>query len=172
VKKSVVVVLIAIVCTLVLAAPALAYTPFNSYEKKVIALVNKQRAKYGLAKLRVNGKLVNAARSHSADMGARKYFSHNSPTGETWTARLRRHGYTRRGYRYWKAGENLYYGSGLYSSPSVAVRAWMRSKAHRAVILTKVFRDIGIGAVKTQGYRSLSGPVWFFTLDLGRRIRQ
>jgi uncharacterized protein YkwD len=82
-----------------------------------------------------------------------------------------RHGYTRKGCRYWKAGENLYYGSGLYSSPCVVVDAWMRSETHRAVILTKAFRDVGVGAVKTEdGYAGIDGVVWFFTLDLGRRI--
>ena len=49
----------------------------------------------------------------------------------------------------------------------------MKSKAHRAVILTKAFRDLGVGAVKTDdGYGNVDGPVWFFTLDLGRRITQ
>ena len=47
----------------------------------------------------------------------------------------------------------------------------MKSPAHRAVILTRAFRDIGVGAVKTtDGYGSIDGTVWFFTLDLGRRI--
>ena len=171
--KGMIIVLIAMVCTLLLAAPALAATPLCSYEKQVAALVNKQRAKFGLPQLRVHNRLVEAARIHSADMGQRQYFQHDSPSGETWSSRIVRCGYTRRGYRYWKAGENIYYGSGLYSSPVAVVKAWMASKAHRAVILTKVFRNIGIGAVKTDtGYGSCEGTVWFFTLDLGRRIAQ
>ena len=172
-KRPIVVILIAVVCSLALAAPALASTSLNSYEKQVLALVNKQRAKHHLAKLWVNTKLVNSARAHSAEMGEKKYFSHDSPTGEKWSARIVRYGYTKTGFSYWKAGENIYYGSGLYSSPTVAVKAWMASKAHRAVILTKVYRNIGIGAVKTDtGYGSCEGTVWFFTLDLGRRIAQ
>ncbi len=172
-KRPIVIILIAVVCTLSLAAPALASTSLNSYEKQVLALVNKQRAKHNLAKLWVNTKLVNAARAHSAEMGEKKYFSHDSPTGETWSTRIVRYGYTKSGYRYWKAGENIYYGSGLYSSPTAVVKAWMASKPHRAVILTKVFRNIGIGAVNTDtGYAKCDGTVWFFTLDLGRRIAQ
>jgi uncharacterized protein YkwD len=160
-----------IIGTLLLATPALAAVSLNTYEKQVVAEINKQRAQRGLAKLRVNCKLVTAARAHSADMGRRKYFDHDSPDGETWSTRIVRHGYTRKGCRYWKAGENLYYGAGLYSSPYVAVKQWMRSKAHRTVILTKVFRDIGVGAVKTDdGYAGIDGVVWFFTLDVGRRI--
>ena len=46
-------------------------------------------------------------------------------------------------------------------------------EAHRAVILTRVFRHIGLGAVKTDtGYGSIDGAVWFFTLDAGRRVVQ
>jgi uncharacterized protein YkwD len=83
-----------------------------------------------------------------------------------------RYGYTRRGYDYWKAGENIYYGAMLYSSPVACVGAWMRSRSHRKVLLTKVFRDLGVGAVKTEtGYGDMDGTVWFFTMDVGRRIR-
>jgi len=169
--RVVVIFLIAIIGTLLLATPALAAVTLNKYEKQLVAEINKERAKRGLAKLRVNAKLVTSARAHSADMGEHKYFGHNSPCGESWSSRIVRHGYTRKGCRYWKAGENLYYGAGLYSSPYAVVDQWMRSKGHRAVILTKVFRDVGVGAVKTEdGYAGIDGVVWFFTLDLGRRI--
>jgi uncharacterized protein YkwD len=170
-SRIVVVLLVAVFASLVLAAPSSAAVTLNQYEKQLVAAVNKQRAKRGLAKLRVNAKLVTAARAHSADMGERKYFDHDSPEGESWSSRIVRYGYTRRGCSYWKAGENIYYGAGLYSSPYIVVDRWMRSRRHRAVILTKVFRDIGIGAVKTEdGYGSMDGVVWFFTLDVGRRI--
>jgi uncharacterized protein YkwD len=169
--RIVVIVITVIIGTLLLATPALAAVSLNKYEKQLVAEINKQRAKHGLVKLRVNTKLVTAARAHSTDMGQHKYFDHNSPDGEKWSSRIVRHGYKRTGCRYWKAGENLAYGSGLYSSPYVVVDQWMSSKAHRAVILTKAFRDIGVGAVKTEdGYGALDGVVWFFTLDVGRRI--
>ncbi len=169
---GIVIVLLVLACSLFLAAPVLAATSLNSYEKQVVALVNKQRAKRGLVALRVNGKLVDAARAHSAEMGEQQYFSHDSARGGAWSSRIVRYGYTREGYSYWKAGENIYYGAGLYSSPYLVVKAWMGSPVHRAVILTKVFRDVGMGAVKCdQGYDSVDSTVWFFTLDLGRRIQ-
>jgi uncharacterized protein YkwD len=169
--RVVVIFLAVLVGTLLLATPALAAVSLNPYEEQLVAEINKERAARGLVKLRVNAKLVTAARAHSTDMGRHKFFDHDSPDGEGWSARIVRHGYTRKGCRYWKAGENLYYGAGLSSSPCVVVDAWMRSETHRAVILTKAFRDVGVGAVKTEdGYAGIDGVVWFFTLDLGRRI--
>jgi uncharacterized protein YkwD len=172
-RAAIFVLLVAVLGTLCLAGPAVASTTLNKYEKQLLAQVNKQRTKRGLSQLRLNRKLVASAREHSADMGARKYFEHNTPApnSECWSARIIRCGYTNKGYRYWKAGENIYYGSGLYSSPVAVVAAWMKSKVHRTVMLTRAFRDIGVGAVKTNdGYGKIDGTVWFFTLDLGRRV--
>jgi uncharacterized protein YkwD len=174
-RAAITIMLITTFCTLSLAASAIASTSLNTYEKQLLAQVNEQRAKYGLAQLRLNSKLTAAAREHSTDMGARKYLEHDAPApnAEAWQARIIRCGYGNQGYRYWKAGENIYYGAGIWSSPVAVVDGWMKSKAHRAVILTKVFRDVGVGAVKVNdGYGSIDGTVWFFTLDLGRRIAQ
>ena len=169
-RIGIVIVLIAIVALLLWTAPVLAASQLNPYEQQLLSLVNKQRDRNGLAALRLNTKLVDSARAHSADMGEQKYFSHDSPNGETWSSRIVRYGYTPEGYSVWKAGENIYYGGGLYSSPVAVMQAWMKSAAHRQVILTKTFRDIGVGAVMTNdGYGKCQGTVWFFTLDLGRR---
>ncbi|HOU28346.1 MAG TPA: CAP domain-containing protein [Thermoleophilia bacterium] len=170
-QRVAIVILLVAVCALFLAGPAVAAVSLNKYEAQLVAQINKVRAKRGLPRLRVNAKLVNAARSHSADMSLHKHFGHDSSNGEPWSARLVRHGYTRKGCRVWKAGENIQYATGLCSSPCLVVKAWMNSKGHRRVILTKAFRDIGVGAKKTEtGFRGIDGVVWFFTLDLGRRV--
>ena len=170
--RGILIVLIVVACSLLLAAPALAATQLNKYERQVVTLINKERTKRGLAQLRVNAKLTRSARGHSAEMGELKYFAHSSATGENWSSRVVRYGYTRQGFGYWKAGENIYYGASLYSSPVACVDAWMRSRSHRKVILTKVFRDLGVGAVRTEtGYGAMDGTVWFFTMDVGRRMR-
>jgi uncharacterized protein YkwD len=167
-----IVILLVSLATLVFAsvpAAAPASVSLNSYEQQLVKCINKERTSRHLAKLRVNAKLVDSARAHSADMGEKQYFDHNSPDGETWSQRIVRHGYTRDGYSTWKAGENIGWGAGLFSSPVAIVDQWMNSSMHRAVILAKDFRDLGVGAVSCDGYGSVDGSVWFFTLDLGRR---
>lgn len=155
--------------TLPSAAPAASVT-LNDYEKQVLALVNKERTERHLAKLTVSAKLTNAAREHSTEMGLMQYFAHNSASGETWSKRIIRFGYTPKGCRYWKAGETLFWGAGLCSSPVNVVDSWMASPSHRKTILTKVFRQAGVGAVRSSGYGECTEDVWFFTFDLGRRI--
>lgn len=154
-----------------LPSSASATVTLNSYEKQVLSLVNQERAKRGLAKVTVNEYLWRASRAHSREMGDKQYFSHNSYNGESFSKRIVRFGYTYKGYTYWKVGENIAWGSGLYSSPVAVVDKWMASSTHRAVILTKVFRQIGIGAVKSNKSYKGQNNVWFFTLDLGRRSK-
>jgi uncharacterized protein YkwD len=172
--KGILFVLAVAVCSLFLAAPALATTQLNNYEKQLVSLINKERTKHGLCELRLNARLVDASRAHSSEMGELKYFSHDSenPQGECWSSRLVRYGYDRDGYDYWKAGEDIYWGAQLYSSPVACVDAWMHSPAHRAVILTRNFRDLGVGAYKTDsGFQGVDGVVWVFTMDVGRRMQ-
>ena len=154
-----------------LAAPALAGTQLNPYEQQLVKYVNQERVAKNLPKLKVHAALVSSARTHAADMGAQKYFQHDSLDGSTFADRILAAGYEREGYDSWKAGENIAWGSGLYSAPSLIVEQWMDSAVHRAVILSKSFKEIGVGAVKTQGYGSVEGPVWFFVLDLAARAK-
>ena len=172
-RCGIVIVLVALASLLFASMPAAApaSVSLNSYEQQLVKLINKERTSRHLAKLRVNNKLVDSARTHSAEMGELQYLGHDSPTGESWSQRIVRSGYSRQGYRQWKAGENIAWGAGLFSSPVAIVDQWMGSPSHRAVILTKDFRDIGAGAVSCNGYGNVDGMVWFFTLDLGRRIK-
>jgi uncharacterized protein YkwD len=171
-KKFAMILTAAILATLViLPATASASITLTPKEKRVVALVNKIRADKGLAKLTVKPSLVRAARNHSAEMGAQQYFGHDSYNGESFARRLIRNGYKRAGFDFWKVGEDIAYGAGLYSTPEVIVDNWMHSYAHRKVILTAKFRNIGIGVKESaDGFGECTDPVFFFTLDLGRRI--
>ncbi|UGS37624.1 hypothetical protein DSM104329_04044 [Capillimicrobium parvum] len=109
-----------------------------------LCLLNQQRAQHGLRPLRANRRLRISATRHSKDMVARHYFDHVSQDGSTFDQRIRRSGYIpRRGG--WQIGENIAWGAGELASPSHTVEAWMGSPGHRRNILTRGFRDIGIG---------------------------
>ena len=114
--------------------------------KATLCLINVQRRARGLAPLSANATLARAARRHAADMVLRGYFSHVSPSGVTFTARLQRNGYLRSGCS-WSAGETLAWGIGAAAAPAGTVSAWMHSPPHRAVLLGRSFREAGIGAV-------------------------
>jgi uncharacterized protein YkwD len=109
-----------------------------------LCLLNRTRAAHGLAPLRLNARLSHAARRHSRDMVRHRYFAHDSRNGRSPFARMRATHYVPRGASWW-LGENIGWGSGSLAQPIALVRAWMHSPEHRANILSRHFRDIGIG---------------------------
>lgn len=161
--------LLALVALFMLAPVASASITLRTPERQLLALVNHARTSRGLHRLTVVTSLERAARAHSSQMVAKTYFSHDSYSGESFSSRLIRFGYGHDGYTSWKVGENIAYGSGDLGAPKAIFRAWMKSSAHRAIILTKAFRNVGVGrAVGT--YDGMSGVV-FFTLDCGVRTK-
>lgn len=112
--------------------------PAPELETQMLALVNQERAKAGLAPLAWDPALVEVARRHSADMFARGYFAHTTPEGESPFDR-----FTRSGITYRTAGENL----ALAPTLSLAHTGLMNSPGHRANILSPEFGRVGIGII-------------------------
>jgi len=114
------------------------------FERRVVELVNAERAEAGLAALKINEKLSSVAREKSSDMQRNGYFSHTSPTYGSPFDMLRKFGIS-----YNTAGENIAMG---YSSPEAVVNGWMNSAGHRANILSSAFTEIGVGHVANGNY--------------------
>jgi uncharacterized protein YkwD len=129
----------------------------NYKEERTLRLHNRERKSRGLRALCVHPKLTKAARAHSASMIKKDYFGHGS-VGR----RLQRYGYNWRVY-----GENIAGGTGRYARPSNTFRRWMNSSGHRANILDRRFREIGIGTA-TGNYKGHKGYT-MYTVDFGRR---
>jgi uncharacterized YkwD family protein len=112
-------------------------------EQKMVELVNQERAKYGLAPLKVNMELVRVARLKAQDMVENNYFSHTSPTYGSPFEMMKQFGIS-----YRTAGENL------AGAPSVEVahQSLMNSSGHRANILNPSFTQVGIGVVEGSAY--------------------
>jgi uncharacterized protein YkwD len=75
-------------------------------------------------------------------------------------------------YRDWSVAEKIAEGSpGLTVAESLVV--WLRSPPHRANLVSRMYRDAGVGAVfATSAPGTFGGvPTLVVTLDLGRRRR-
>jgi uncharacterized protein YkwD len=128
----------------------------SAEEKKMLDLHNKIRAERGLPKFCVHPNLQRAARAHSKAMIAQDRFAHGN-VGQ----RLRTFG-----YRWSTYGENILYDPGSRDSVESLFKLWMNSSGHRANILEKDFREIGIGASSDE-YKGGRATMW--TADFGDR---
>ena len=137
-RKQVVAILATTTAAIAVAPGAGGGSP--SAEASLLVEINRVRAAHGLAPLRPDATLRRAARSHSADMLRRGYFSHDRITRRLASF----------GVRSPLVGENLAWGTRGGASPGRVVRLWLRSATHRANLLRPGFRRVGIG--------SLAGP--------------
>ncbi|MHA9740303.1 CAP domain-containing protein [Robinsoniella peoriensis] len=106
-----------------------------SAAKKVADLVNQERAKAGLAPLEIKVNLQAAAQERAKEI--EKSFSHTRPNGSSFSTVLAENGVDYRG-----SGENIAWGQ---RSPEEVMNGWMNSEGHRANILNKNFKYIGVG---------------------------
>lgn len=131
--------------------------------RAVVCLVNAERAEHGLPKLRTSRKLERAAARHTADMRRRAYLAHSAPDGPDLAGRLRK-------ARYWPAtgGENIAAGTGPLSTARATIEAWMESEGHRANVLDRRFKEIGV-ALEPLLPSPPTTPGAVFTANFGRR---
>ncbi len=108
----------------------------------VRCLVNNARATNGLPRLRSSSTLARAASRHARDMVRRDYFEHTSPGGSTPATRARSAGYRGR-----SIGETLAFAVPA-ATPARTVRGWLRSAAHRRILLSPAMRDMGVGIAR------------------------
>ncbi|MET8561492.1 CAP domain-containing protein [Streptomyces flaveolus] len=120
-------------------------------EAQVLKLVNDERAKVGCSPLAANSSLTKLAEAFSDDMAARGYFDHTDPDGRTPWDRAGTAGITDLG------GENIARGQ---ADAAAVMAAWMGSPGHRANILNRDFKTLGVGVHFGPG-----GPWW--TQDFG-----
>jgi uncharacterized protein YkwD len=132
---------------------ALALSPFTPAEGKkdefkltaeeeaVIELTNAERkkAEKDLKPLKMNPKLMAAARKHAANMAAQDKLEHTLDE-KTPADRVRAEGYK---YKAW--GENIAWNA---KTPKAALATWMDSEGHRENILNPDYAEIGAAVAK------------------------
>jgi uncharacterized protein YkwD len=131
IRRKILVVFLAVFGVLLPAAGAQA-RGLSAPESALLSKMNAVRAGYGLPRLRVDYHLVRAARGHSADMMNRQYFAHGAVAGRALSA----------GARGPVFGEDLAWATGL--TPDWVVSTWLTSPSHRAVLLRRGFRRVGL----------------------------
>ncbi len=101
-------------------------------ERTVIRAINRARSSYGLHRLLANRRLAHAADAHTRNMLRSNFFSHGA-----FSRRVHRYVHFRR------IGETIAMTSRC--SARTAVRMWLNSPGHRAVLLSRRFRRVGVG---------------------------
>jgi uncharacterized protein YkwD len=116
-----------LVCTaaLALAAPAEPAAP-TAMEQRLIAKINQTRAAHGLRTLRLGPALQRGSHAWSRHLMRADAFHHAS------TLRA-------------GTGEIIAWGTCAWFTPLRAVRLWLNSSSHRALLLRPGFRYVGAG---------------------------
>jgi len=121
------------------AIPALAQ---QSAEQQVVDLANEDRAQQGLAPLKWDPSLAQAAVEHAQLMAQQPALSHQYPGEPDLVART-----AAAGAHFRSIAENV----ALAPSPQTLEQEWMHSAPHRANILNPVMNTIGVGLVRRGG---------------------
>jgi uncharacterized protein YkwD len=101
-------------------------------ERAVVRAINRARSAHGLRRLHAGLRLARAADVHSRSMLRSDFFSHGA-----FSQRVRRYVSFRR------IGETIAMRSRC--SARGFVRMWLNSAPHRAVLLSRGFRRVGVG---------------------------
>lgn len=134
-----------------------------------LCLLNQERSKRGLKALARNPQLEKAAQNYTRAMVREGFFDHVGPGGSTLLSRVRRGTRYLKGARRYALGENIAWGSSTYATPQETVQSWMESAGHRANILNRKFKHIGVGVVAGAPEDAQGMPASTFTTDFGYR---
>jgi uncharacterized protein YkwD len=132
-------------------------------------LIDRERGAAHLPALRPNRSLQRVAAGQSTEMVLGDYFGDDSRSGQTPLQRIAATRYLRHTASVATA-QNIGWGVGHDATPAEMVAAWMGSSAHRQIILTGAFRNIGVGitpaapAALAEGRRAAT-----YTVEFGAR---
>jgi uncharacterized protein YkwD len=110
----------------------------------LLCVIVAERGARGLAAVHESAQLTLAAQRHADDMVARAFFAHVTPGGTTLAERVRATGYISN-RRTWALGEAIAWAQDPLDTATQVVNAWLNSPPHRAILLDRSFRDVGIG---------------------------
>jgi uncharacterized protein YkwD len=127
----------------------------GSFATSILSRINAARRAHGLKPLRVASALVRAASAHALSMARHGFFSHDSLDGTPPMARIRRY------LPAASVGETLLWRS-PGCTPAQAVSMWLNSPEHRAILLSRAYRRLGLAGVHARNAPGVYG---------GRQVR-
>ena len=139
------------VAALIAGALAGPSTAEASPEQRMLDAIDRTRQAHGLAALRDSGTLSRSAESYASYMLRSGFFGHRARISVpgNWS----------------HVGENLAMTLGGGPSVGTVLRGWLRSPAHRRVLLGPVYRAAGVGCVQGR-FRGRRATAW--TLHVGK----
>jgi uncharacterized protein YkwD len=120
-------------------------TGLNQGEQRMVDLINQARRNNGLAAVRVDSRLTDAARKHGRDMATNHFVSHTG-SDRSWVGPR----VNTAEYQWAYVGENL---AVSYVTADAAHNFWMGSPDHRNNILSGNYTEIGVGYIEQAGSR-------------------
>lgn len=159
--------------------PSSSYCDYTSVltgeEDQIRNLINQARIAHGLPKLKIDVRLVYAARDHGRDMTCHGTYSHTSTDGRKAYERISvalGHG-PNWFYNHCCAAE-IFYGGGSYLTPQIAFKWWMTHDSqdpnytdniHKRTILSQYSTVLGVGVI----YYQHDGVIRkFYTVDFAK----
>jgi Cysteine-rich secretory protein family len=124
-------------------------------ERRALVLTNRIRNDRGLIALRLDTRLTELARQRAQYMARTGNFSHTQSGGTTVFDMI-----TASSIRWYAAGEIIAWNTAgpLDYSAEFAVRGWMGSPSHRAIVVSNDYNYVGFGvAVASNGTRYWAG---------------
>ncbi len=119
-------------------------------EQAMLAAINRERQKRGIAPIKSDPRLVKLARAHSRDMAEQRAISHLSSRGEDAQVRVQAAGLSPR-----LVAENV----GTATTASAVHEGFMGSPGHRSNVLDPRATHVGVGAVEGLAPNGLM--VWY-----------
>ena len=140
-------------------ATAAAGTPtdaqISAAEQSVLTLTNRRRASAGLTALRWDNRLAELAGDRAAYMARTGQFSHTQSGGTDVFDMI-----AGAGIKWYGAGEIIAWNTAaaLDYSAAFAVKGWMGSPSHKAIVMSKGYNYVGFGlAISDTGKRYWAG---------------
>ncbi len=129
--------------------------------KEVVAIMNAARAKAGCGPLKINAKLMAAAKTHATNMAVKDFFGHANKDGSKFSKRVKKQGYV-----YRRVAENI--AAGMDTAREAAY-GWLGSSGHRKNILDCKLKDTGVAVAYQANDKPIMGnskPFYYYWVQV------